>query len=92
MGNNLKQQIQHDTKQHKANHWSNFFPKGGHSATFTKTSELYNLQTRKIDNAETDIKTSNRTNDIRPHYEKTPMQYTAIFHGCKNDYFQMRNS
>ena len=22
------------------------------------------------------------------HYENTPMQYTAIFHGCKNDNFQ----
>ena len=26
------------------------------------------------------------------HYENTPMQYTAIFHGCKNDNFQMKNS
>ena len=25
------------------------------------------------------------------HYEKTPVQYTAIFHGCKNDNFQMKN-
>ena len=24
------------------------------------------------------------------HYENTPMQYTAIFHGCKNDNFQMK--
>ena len=23
------------------------------------------------------------------HYENTPMQYTAIFHGCKNDNFQL---
>ena len=23
------------------------------------------------------------------HYENTPMQYTAIFHGCKNDNFQI---
>ena len=23
------------------------------------------------------------------HYENTPMQYTTIFHGCKNDNFQM---
>ena len=22
------------------------------------------------------------------HYENMPMQYTAIFHGCKNDNFQ----
>ena len=24
------------------------------------------------------------------HYENTPMQYTAIFHGCKNGHFQMK--
>ena len=24
------------------------------------------------------------------HYEKTPMQYTAIFHGFKNDNFLMK--
>ena len=23
------------------------------------------------------------------HYENTPMQYTAIFHGCKNNNFQL---
>ena len=23
------------------------------------------------------------------HYANTHMQYTAILHGCKNDYFQM---
>ena len=25
-----------------------------------------------------------------PHYANTPMQYTAIFHGCKNVHFQMK--
>ena len=25
------------------------------------------------------------------HYENTSIQYTAIFHGCKNDIFQMKN-
>ena len=25
------------------------------------------------------------------HYENTPMQYTVIFHGCKNVDFQMKN-
>ena len=25
------------------------------------------------------------------HYDNTPMQYSAIFHGCKNDEFQMKN-
>ena len=25
------------------------------------------------------------------HYANTPMQYTAIFHGCKNDNFQMKS-
>ena len=26
------------------------------------------------------------------HYENTPMQYTAIFHGCKNVHFQIKFS
>ena len=26
---------------------------------------------------------------IADHYANTPVQYTAIFHGCKNDNFQM---
>ena len=45
----------------------------------------------------TDTKTSNIENHIRStpferlHYENTPMQYTAIFHGCKNVHFQMKN-
>ena len=30
--------------------------------------------------------------DSNFHYENTPMQYTAIFHCCKNDNFQMKNS
>ena len=25
------------------------------------------------------------------HYENRPMQYLAIFYGCKNDNFQMKN-
>ena len=25
------------------------------------------------------------------HYENMSMQYTVIFHGCKNDNFQMKN-
>ena len=25
------------------------------------------------------------------HYENTPMQYTGIFHGCKNVIFQMKS-
>ena len=25
------------------------------------------------------------------HYENTSVQYTAIFHGCKNDNFHMKN-
>ena len=28
---------------------------------------------------------------LRLHYENTPMQYTAIFHGCKIGNFQMKN-
>ena len=34
------------------------------------------------------------TNDLcleQKHYADTPMQYTAIFHGCKNVNFQMKN-
>ena len=27
----------------------------------------------------------------RFHYENMSVQYTAIFHGCKNDKFQMKN-
>ena len=27
---------------------------------------------------------------IKSHYANTPMQYTAIFHGCKNVHFQMK--
>ena len=27
---------------------------------------------------------------ISSHYENTPMQYTAIFHSCKNVHFQMK--
>ena len=27
---------------------------------------------------------------LTEHYENTPMQYTAIFHGCKNVHFQMK--
>ena len=30
------------------------------------------------------------TRDARLHYESEPMQYTAIFHGCKNYKFQMK--
>ena len=26
---------------------------------------------------------------VLSHYENTPMQHTAIFHGCKNDNFQL---
>ena len=28
-------------------------------------------------------------NDL--HHDNMPMQYTAIFHGCKNRNFQMKN-
>ena len=27
---------------------------------------------------------------LKNHYENTPIQYTVIFHGCKNDNFQMK--
>ena len=28
---------------------------------------------------------------ISVYYANTPIKYTAIFHGCKNDNFQMKN-
>ena len=28
---------------------------------------------------------------VMSHYENMPVQYTAIFHGCKNGNFQMKN-
>ena len=31
-----------------------------------------------------------RKNDGIP-LQNTPVQYTVIFHGCKNDYFQKKN-
>ena len=27
----------------------------------------------------------------QPNYVNTPILYTVIFHGCKNDYFHMKN-
>ena len=29
--------------------------------------------------------------EILDYYANTPVQYIAIFHGCKNDSFQMKN-
>ena len=29
-------------------------------------------------------------NEVCNNYANTPMQYTAIFHGCKNVHFQMK--
>ena len=28
--------------------------------------------------------------NLSVHYDNTPMQYTAIFHGCKNDNFLLK--
>ena len=36
------------------------------------------------------LNVENLQNILRTHYEKTPIQYTVIFHGCKKDYFQMK--
>ena len=38
-----------------------------------------------------DLKITLTANITITHYENIPMQYTAIFHGCKNDNFQMKN-
>ena len=32
-----------------------------------------------------------KTCRMQEHYENTPMQYAAIFKGCKNGNFQMKN-
>ena len=31
------------------------------------------------------------TTSVLMHYENAPIQYTVIFHGCKNGYFQIKN-
>ena len=46
-------------------------------------NETFNPRNRE----EKDIEMANK---LRYHYENTPMQYTAIFHGCKNVHFQMK--
>ena len=33
----------------------------------------------------------NKMAEFGSHYENMPMPYSAIFHGCKNDNFQMKN-
>ena len=39
-----------------------------------------------------DLAQNDQYNLVGPyHYENKPMQYTAIFHGLKNDNFQMKN-
>ena len=43
-------------------------------------AQLLYAHTKGVDNTETDIK----------HSANIPMQYTAIFHGCKNVNFQMK--
>ena len=40
-----------------------------------------------IENA---VSNANRSIFVNCHYENTPIKYTVIFHGCKNDYFQMK--
>ena len=35
------------------------------------------------------IRNCNQDHSSALHYDKTPMQYAAIFHGCKNDIFQL---
>ena len=38
-----------------------------------------------------DIKALSDATFYDKHYDNRPMQYTAIFHGCKNDNSQMKN-
>ena len=67
-------------KKHTVNRVSSSFPKGGHSATPGKRTQ-YNPHPNKVKTAP----------KLTAHYENTPMQYSAIFHGYKNDNFQMKN-
>ena len=33
----------------------------------------------------------NKEDKYNSHYENTPVQYTPIFHGCKNENFQLKS-
>ena len=54
--------------------------------TFRKYTISVALATNKIKRFEQNSSDTQRIT----HYENTPMQYTAIFHGCKNDNFQIK--
>ena len=50
------------------------------------------LATRLIPTDMNDMNKEEMSRYVRNcHYANMPMQYSAIFHGCKNDNFQMKN-
>ena len=57
--------------------------------------QLYLIQVNKISFVVTGINLLNSLSGVQTphtvtHYDNMPMQYTAIFHGCKNDNFQLK--
>ena len=54
---------------------------------FVSVSQSINLHNWRIASSQP---TFTKQNSSR-HYENTPMYNTAIFHGCKNNNFQMKN-
>ena len=48
------------------------------------------LETKMGNNQNIKMSPFKSSENIQKHYENMPMQYTAIFHGCKIDNFQMQ--
>ena len=62
----------------------------------SKPTTAESSESKKIYNLHILIKLKLATDRVKVgmlvlHYENTPMQYTAIFHGRKNDNFPMKN-
>ena len=51
---------------------------------------MFNLQYSAIQNQTYKLLIKNLPYPAPPHYANMAVQYTAIFHGCKNDNFQMK--
>ena len=61
--------------------------KGVHDLKYKKVPYF----ARKTGNINTYMFAAPKLALVPAHYENTPMQYTAIFHGCKKDNFQIKN-
>ena len=59
-----------------------------HSILYGRVFVMYKQNLACLTSALCEAKTHSSE---RKHYANTPMQYTAIFHGCKNYNFQMKN-